>query len=39
MLPLWGALGLSTVVALGLAMGLWDVFERRALTTGSIVRF
>jgi ABC-2 type transport system permease protein len=39
MLPLWGALALSTVVALALAMGLWDVFERRALATGSIVRF
>jgi ABC-2 type transport system permease protein len=38
-LELWGILAAATIVALGLAMGLWDVFERRALATGSIVRF
>jgi ABC-2 type transport system permease protein len=37
--PLWGILGVATLAALGLAMGLWGVFERRALATGSIVRF
>ncbi|MCI4345255.1 MAG: ABC transporter permease [Thermoplasmata archaeon] len=39
LLPLWGALVLSTAITLGLAMGLWGVFERQALRTGSIVRF
>jgi ABC-2 type transport system permease protein len=38
-LEVWGVLVLATFVALGLAMGLWGMFERRALTTGSIVRF
>lgn len=39
LLPLWGALVLATLITVGLAMGLWDVFERKALSTGSIVRF
>jgi ABC-2 type transport system permease protein len=38
-LPQWGILGLEGVVSYGLALGLWSVFERRALRTGSIVRF
>ena len=39
LLPLWGALAGGLFVSLGLAMALWRVFERRALRTGSIVRF
>ena len=35
----WGYLALSGIVSIGLAMLLWGVFERRALATGSIVRF
>jgi ABC-2 type transport system permease protein len=38
-LPVWGFLSLSLLVSLALAIGLWDVFEHRALSTGSIVRF
>lgn len=38
-LPAWGALALGLLASVGLAMGLWDVFERRALATGTIVRF
>jgi ABC-2 type transport system permease protein len=36
---LWGAVALSGFISIGLAMGLWGVFERRALATGSIARF
>ena len=36
---LWGAVALSGLVSVGLAIGLWGVFERRALATGSIARF
>ena len=39
LLPLWGYLGLEGVVSFALAIGLWSVFERRALQTGAIVRF
>jgi ABC-2 type transport system permease protein len=37
--PLWGAVALSGLISIGLAMGLWGIFERRALATGSIARF
>ncbi len=36
---LWGAVALSGIISIGLAMGLWGVFERRALATGAIARF
>src|SRR5580658_3542120 len=36
---LWAAVALSGLISIGLAMGLWGVFERRALATGSIARF
>ena len=36
---LWGAVGLAAALSFGLATGLWAVFERRALATGSIARF
>jgi ABC-2 type transport system permease protein len=36
---LWAAVALSGIISLGLAMGLWEYFERRALATGSIARF
>ena len=36
---LWLAVALCAVVSLALAVGLWDVFERKALATGSIARF
>ena len=36
---LWVAVGLSAAISFGAAIGLWKVFERRALTTGSIARF
>jgi ABC-2 type transport system permease protein len=39
LLPVWGALLVALVASLTLAMGLWGIFERRALSTGSIVRF
>ncbi|HEV2429193.1 MAG TPA: ABC transporter permease [Thermoplasmata archaeon] len=35
----WGILLISIGVTLGLAAGLWEFFERRALKTGSIARF
>lgn len=38
-LVLWGAVGLAALVSLGLASALWGIFERRALSTGSIARF
>jgi ABC-2 type transport system permease protein len=36
---LWGAVGLAAALSFGAALGLWKVFERRALATGSIARF
>jgi ABC-2 type transport system permease protein len=36
---LWGAVALAAVVSFGAAISLWHVFERRALSTGSIARF
>jgi ABC-2 type transport system permease protein len=36
---LWGAVGLAAVASFGVAISLWQVFERRALSTGSIARF
>jgi len=36
---LWGAVALAAAVSYGAAIGLWEVFERRALSTGSIARF
>lgn len=36
---LWGAVALAAAVSFGASIGLWKVFERRALTTGSIARF
>ncbi|MGA7751095.1 MAG: hypothetical protein WCA63_13245, partial [Gallionella sp.] len=36
---LWGAVGIAAVASFGAAIGLWKVFERRALSTGSIARF
>jgi ABC-2 type transport system permease protein len=39
LLVLWGAVGLSAAVSFGMAIGLWEYFERRALATGSIARF
>lgn len=39
LLPLWGIVGVGTVASLALAVGLWDTFERRALSTGAIARF
>jgi ABC-type multidrug transport system permease subunit len=36
---LWGAVGAAAAVSFGAAISLWEVFERRALTTGSIARF
>ena len=37
--PLWGYVAISALASYGLAIGLWATFERRALATGSIVRF
>ncbi len=39
LLVLWGAVALSAILAFSAAIGLWTVFERRALATGSIARF
>ncbi len=39
LLPYWGAVGLAAALSFGSAIGLWAVFERRALSTGSIARF
>ncbi|HTP54770.1 MAG TPA: ABC transporter permease [Thermoplasmata archaeon] len=36
---LWGAVGLSALLTFGAAIALWEVFERRAISTGSIARF
>jgi ABC-2 type transport system permease protein len=39
LLPLWGAVALAAAVSFGLAITLWNTFERRAIATGSIARF
>ncbi|HEV2166926.1 MAG TPA: ABC transporter permease [Thermoplasmata archaeon] len=39
LLYLWTVLLIAFVATLGMAMVLWDYFERRALSTGSIARF
>lgn len=39
LLVLWGAVGLAAAISLGSAIVLWEVFERRALATGSMARF
>jgi ABC-2 type transport system permease protein len=39
LMMLWGAVGLCAAITLGAAIGLWQIFERRALSTGSIARF
>lgn len=36
---LWAAVAVSAIVSFGAAIGLWEVFERRAMSTGSIARF
>jgi ABC-2 type transport system permease protein len=36
---LWGAVALAGALSFGAAISLWKVFERRALSTGSIARF
>jgi ABC-2 type transport system permease protein len=36
---LWAGVLIAGAVSLGLAIGLWEIFERRALATGSIARF
>ncbi len=36
---LWGAVALAGVLSFAAAISLWEVFERRALATGSIARF
>ncbi|HTZ61280.1 MAG TPA: ABC transporter permease, partial [Thermoplasmata archaeon] len=36
---LWLAVALAGAISLGLAIVLWEYFERRALATGSIARF
>ena len=35
----WGIVVLAAAVSYGLAIGLWEVFEHRALATGSIAKF
>jgi ABC-2 type transport system permease protein len=35
----WGAVALAGAISFGAAISLWEVFERRALQTGSIARF
>lgn len=39
MAVVWGFLALSGLVAYGLSIALWGIFEHRALSTGSIARF
>ncbi len=39
MATLWGIVGVAALASFGLAIGLWEYFERRALSTGSIARF
>jgi len=36
---LWAAVAIAAAVSFGAAISLWQVFERRALSTGSIARF
>ena len=36
---LWGAVAAAAAISFGSAIALWEVFERRALATGSIARF
>lgn len=36
---LWAAVGIAAAISFGAAISLWEVFERRALRTGSIARF
>jgi ABC-2 type transport system permease protein len=36
---LWIIVAIAAAASYGLAIGLWEVFERRALSTGSIARF
>jgi len=36
---LWGAVAFAAALSFGAAVGLWKVFERRALSTGSIARY
>jgi ABC-2 type transport system permease protein len=36
---LWAGVVIAGVLSLGIAISLWEVFERRALSTGSIARF
>ena len=36
---LWAAVLIAAAVSFGLAIGLWEYFEHRALATGSIARF
>jgi ABC-2 type transport system permease protein len=36
---LWAAVAIAAAVSFGAAISLWKVFERRALSTGSIARF
>ncbi|MFY9717266.1 MAG: ABC transporter permease [Thermoplasmata archaeon] len=36
---LWGAVALCAVISFGTAIALWQIFERRAISTGSIARF
>jgi ABC-2 type transport system permease protein len=36
---LWGAVVISALLSFGAAVSLWKVFERRALSTGSIARY
>jgi len=39
LLLLWGAVALAAGIAFASAIVLWEVFERRALSTGSIARY
>lgn len=36
---LWAAVAIAGAISFGAAISLWEVFERRALATGSIARF
>jgi ABC-2 type transport system permease protein len=36
---LWGAVALAAAITFGASIALWEVFERRALSTGAIARF
>jgi len=36
---LWAAVAIAAAISFGAAIGLWEIFERRALSTGSIARF